>query len=396
MAIAPIRIDNSGNQILRQIIAGQNVTLRDVLAKGVQGNRDLLNNQANQEAAFLNERRFNRNFREQQLRDRRDYARGVETSDREFGEGIRQFNVLDSDRDAARNLSAELGRGNLGVARGGLELRKKESEQKLAIGDVNLQRGKSLLEREEESKKELSLFRERERIANNPDLYANQFAEGTPKSVIEEQRSIELSQLARDAQYLNLRDISQLNKGASDAVADTVYVETPRDVEARGVFERAQEIAATDPQGASELLNAAVSLAGADSPVTAQVQAYAENLNAEIGLSMEGSSVSTKAGESAVEIYESGRSRFFDGNKSTLKKERDSARSLTRSEYINMPPANDENDQDPLSDAQKDARRKERAKFWDSSRATSDADFDKATAQHSSGDSIKQYLDEDE
>jgi len=396
MAIAPIRIDNSGNQILRQIIEGQNVTLRDVFAKGVQGNRDLLNNQANQEAAFLNERRFDRNFREQQLKDRRDYARDVETSDRAFGEGIRQFNVLDSDRDAARNLSAELGRGNLAVAREGLGLRTRETEQKLAIGNVNLQRGKSLLEKEEESKKELSLFRERERIANNPDLYANQFAEGTPKSVVEENRSIELAQLARDAQYLNLRDISQLNKDSSDAVADTVYVETARDVEAGGIFRRAQELAATDPQGAIELLDAAATLAGAGSPVTAQVQAYKENLAAEIGLSMEGSSVSSKAGESVVDIYESGRSRFFDGDKSTLKKERDSARSLTRSKYINMPPVEgDDGDDGDLSPAEEDARRKARAKFWDSSRATSDADFDKATAIQSSGDSIKQYLDEE-
>ena len=282
------------------------------------------------------------------------------------------------------------------MARGGLELRKKESEQKLAIGALNLQRGKSLQEKDKKNEEALSLFREEERIANDPELFANQFAEGTPTSVIESKRRVKLAQLSREAQYLNLREISQLNKGASDAVADTVYEETPRDVEARGVFERAQEIAATDPQGASELLSAAVSLAGAGSPVTAQVQAYAENLNAELNASMEGNSVSTKAGESVVEIYESGRSRFFDGNKSTLKKERASARSLSRSEYINMPPAKDENEQDPLSDAQKDARRKERAKFWDSSRATSDADFDKATAKQSSGDSIKQYLDEDE
>ena len=126
MPIRDFQINREPNALFQQILGGATTSLSGALTDAVRLTRDLNNNQAAQEEQLFAERRFDRSFREDRFRDRRDFDRNVLTQDRAFGEDVRQFNVLDSDRDSDRALRAELGRGNLSIARENVGIRRGE------------------------------------------------------------------------------------------------------------------------------------------------------------------------------------------------------------------------------------------------------------------------------
>ena len=110
MPLSPVSFleRGGGNQLLKGLLSGSQVSLTQALSDAVQLTRDANSNQLSQEKDFLQERQFDRTFRE----------------------GVRQFDITDDDRDDDRALATELGRGGLDVKRGGLEL----SRDELKIG----------------------------------------------------------------------------------------------------------------------------------------------------------------------------------------------------------------------------------------------------------------------
>ena len=136
MPLSPVSfLERGGNQLLQGLLSGSQVSLTKALSDAVQLTRDSNSNQLSQENSFLKERQFDSTFRE----------------------GVRQFDITDDDRDAARELTGELGRGNLDVARGGLDLKRRD------------------LQIEIDKEEALDSIRERERIAEDPIAFGEQY-----------------------------------------------------------------------------------------------------------------------------------------------------------------------------------------------------------------------------
>jgi hypothetical protein len=94
--------------LLQSILDRTSTTFSQSLQNSFQAARDQTNLQATQERQLLNTIRDNRNFAENQFRDRRDFDRGVLEDDRNFAQRDRQFNSSLAEQRAGRLQRREL------------------------------------------------------------------------------------------------------------------------------------------------------------------------------------------------------------------------------------------------------------------------------------------------
>lgn len=384
MPLRPIEfVSRGGNQLLQGLLNGATVSLSRALSDGVQLTRDAASNQLTQENAFLGERRFDRTFREGQFRDRRNFDRRVFTEDRSFGENVRQFNVTAEDRDQDRALRAELGRGNLGIARERLGLERQRTDQALRLGDLQFDRAEFLFDQEQGDRAALDNLRERERIANDPVLFANEI-QGTDdpsrqgrftNDELEELRAQELERVARDYEFFERPRSAEFNLGESVRVG-VLPPRTQRDQKAEQTLIEAETfIENGDFVTAIEQLGRAQAEALPGSPTHAQIVERRRVVEAQRAAFAEGSGISREAAEKAVEEYTKYRATAFFGSSSFEEEVRAVLAANTREEYVNA--VEGERGERPSTT---DTRAKRRAEFYDSIKESSPRDRQQAQA----------------
>lgn len=382
MPLRPIEFVGRGNNsLLNSLLSGATVSLSRALSDGVQQTRDAASNQLVQERNFFGERRFDREFREEQFRDRRNFGRRVFTEDRAFGENVRQFNVTAEDRDLDRGLRAELGRGQLGIARDRLALAREQNELAAREGELRL----DILEEDRdyklETREQIDSLRERERIANDPEAFAASIQDPfdpLSEDEIEERRARELNQIGREYDFFQRPRVAEANFLNEQRVGVLPPI-TPRDAAAeQTMIEADTNLAEGDYAGAVEKLTRAQAEALPGSPTFRQIEATLNIAKAQRAAFAEGTSISTEAAAAAVETFQNYRNSAFP-NRTIEDEIRLVNESLTKEEYIAaVDPDTIKRDETP---SQKDTRAKRRAEFYDAIKSSSPRDIQRRQAE---------------
>lgn len=390
MPLRPIEfVGRGGNTLLNSLLSGATVSLNRALADGVQLTRDATSNQLVQERNALGEIRFDRTFREDQFRDRRNFDRRVFTEDRGFAENVRQFNITAEDRDQDRALRAELGRGNLGIARERLNLESERQDLFLRRGELGLEREQFLFDSDREKQSRLEENRRREAIFSNPET-AREFIATDPDNPLTDEeveaiRARELDAVAREYEFL------EFPRSAARTLGDVADIgvlppKTPRDRTAESILVDAQELVQRgDYAGAAREFARAEATALPDSPTFAAIQQERASAEAYRDAFAAGLSRSSEAADKVVEQYTNYRNTTFPNQ--SLREAIDEARNaLSRQDYIDSgKPADGEE-----TPSEKDTREKRRAQFYDSVRDASPRDIETSRSQ---GDPYATELD---
>lgn len=129
MALSPIKMFQSDQSSLAQILQGGNQTITSIMDKAIQIGRDMSNKQLSQERDLLAMRQQETNLMQrraentqQDIEDSRRFARGVFESNRNYGLNERQEN-----RASAQQLFSQgIAERGAAVSEGGLRLREQE------------------------------------------------------------------------------------------------------------------------------------------------------------------------------------------------------------------------------------------------------------------------------
>ena len=361
MPIQPVQFldRRDGNRLLQDIIAGQNASLTNVLSSAVQLTRDANSNQLNQELGALRAIESARDFSENRFRDRRNFEETTFRDRRDFIEGVRRFQALDADRDAARGLQAELGRARLDISRQGLGLQSRglalrERESDFRFGELNRQREEELFRLDQ-----LDLARARAEIASDPAL----FAERNPTlsgAELEERRQIELGSVQRDFLFL---DRPNLARAVTPTGAGRSILPSIRDEQAQILADEAQGlIEGGDLENGLQRLVEARASAEPGSPTEALI---GEQIRQRQGVPPE--QLSATAAESSFNIFNSNRTKDF-GDTNYEAEVQAVLSAGSRESYARSVPEG----LDDRRDA--DRRAQTRAAFYDAVRASSATD----------------------
>jgi hypothetical protein len=129
MSLSPIKMFQSDQSSLAQILQGGNQTITSIMDKAIQIGRDMSNKQLSQERDLLAMRQQETNLMQrraentqQDIEDSRRFARGVFESNRNYGLNERQEN-----RASAQQLFSQgIAERGAAVSEGGLKLRERE------------------------------------------------------------------------------------------------------------------------------------------------------------------------------------------------------------------------------------------------------------------------------
>ncbi len=392
MPLRPIEFAGSGgggNALLQGIINGQNMSLTSALSGAVQLTRDASSNQLAQENTLLEERRFDRTFRESQRVDERNFDRSVFSGDRAFSEGVRQFNIVDKDRDASLNLRAELGRGQLGIATENLNLNRDRTELAIRRGEAELSRHTGVFKQEDMDREQVADLRSRAEIANDPVAFAAQTKfEGIPAAEVEVIRARELENVGLG---FNLVGFPQVGKNVSEraASADLLPPRTRQDTAASAlVIKAAQQSADGDLPASLVTLARAAETASEGSPEQAAIIQQKVITAAQLSSTPE-LSESLVSAITASEIYAGGMDTVFSGTDSTFAEEVEAVLSSDTASGYARTLAAPKRREDKLTKSQSDARAKKRLEFYYSVKNASPSDLIRA---RSKGDPHESYL----
>lgn len=380
MPLRPIEfVGRGGNTLLNSLLSGATVSLNRALSDGVQLTRDATSNQLVQERNALGEIRFDRQFREDQFRDRRNFDRRVFTEDRGFAENVRQFNVTAEDRDQDRSLRAELGRGNLGIARERLGLERERQDLFLRQGEANLERSEFLFEQDQDTARRLEENRQREAVANDPVDFRNFVAQDPDNPLsddqIEEIRQRELEAVAREYEFLGRP------RSAAFALGDSADIgvlppRTPRDQEAERILIDAQGLVRSgDFAGAARELARAEATALPNSPTAAAIAQTKTNAEARRDAYAAGLTRSSESADKVVDLYTKHRSTLFP-EKSMRQALSEAQSSVSFQEFLEANPFSPTDAATSETPAQQATREGRLAEFFYASRTTSPDDVD--------------------
>jgi hypothetical protein len=337
MPLSPVSfLERGGNQLLQGLLSGSQVSLTKALSDAVQLTRDSNSNQLSQENSFLKERQFDSTFRE----------------------GVRQFDITDDDRDAARELTGELGRGNLDVARGGLDLKRRD------------------LQIEIDKEEALDSIRERERIASDPSAWEAHYRIMSPESnavQVARAREQELDSISKDYARYDA-DNNALLAIQGKAAVGLLPGSTPRDDVARDTAELGIDFInkGNFVEGAAHLARA-LAEATPGSGQHAYIDSALKSLAAKQAARNVGSSISMEAATESLDIYTKHGSASFGDSKSFSEEVVEVLASETKKDYINKEPEARSAGRGPTA-TELDTRRKNRAAFYDAVTASSRKD----------------------
>lgn len=393
MSLRPIEfVSRGGNTLLNGLLNRASVSLSNALSDGVQQIRDANNNQLVQERAALGEIRFERGFREDQYQDRRDFNRRVFTDDRAFGEGVRQFDITDSDRDADRALRAELGRGSLALARERLALEKGRQGDARTESRLRIRESRAGLRNAREDRQAQLELLDRANIANDRDLFikTNRY-ENLPK--LEQDRLLE-KERSETSRGLNFYG---RNAVATELAQDAVDVglapseDRQRDILAKQNFSEAEELSEAGSFGDSIVsLDRALAFSQPGTPLFAQIESEKKVAEARNAAFIQGSSISREAAEESSKIYTENTNKAF-GEKLYGEVVREVTNAPTREAFIRDFELKVGSRSTPASKAAAtDAIVKARAAFYDSVTSSSKRD---QNAARSVGDAYEASFD---
>lgn len=343
MPLSPVSFleRGGGNQLLQGLLSGSQVSLTQALSDAVQLTRDANSNQLSQEKDFLQERQFDRTFRE----------------------GVRQFDITDDDRDADRALATELGRGGLDVARGGLEISRDE------------------LKIETDKEAALDSIRARERIAEDPLAFRSQYMEWNPDATqmdVEKARERELNSITRDYARHEATDSAQLAHNSKGLVG-LLPPATPRDDTARETATLGIDFI-TDGnfvEGKAHL-DKALAQATPGSGDHAYILSASKSLEAVQAAKNAGNSISMEAATEALDIYTKHKPAAFDTSPNFAMEVAAILAAETKEKYID---SGAPTKRGKVTPAELGTRRKNRAALYEAVIAASRADLNKARAR---------------
>lgn len=147
MALSPIKMFQSDQSSLAQILQGGNQTITSIMDKAIQIGRDMSNKQLSQERDLLAMRQQETNLMQrraentqQDIEDSRRFARGVFESNRNYGLNERQENRASAQQLFSQGIAergAAVSEGNLKLNEQELTMRGQEAEQRQAEATRN-------------------------------------------------------------------------------------------------------------------------------------------------------------------------------------------------------------------------------------------------------------------